>query len=123
MAIYEATGKPGPFSPTQVFNKQYPLITPIEPISGAPTGKTPRFAWQPAPGAAYYVLEVAQERSFQKPDEYKTANTTFTPPAAGKHGVNYWRVWMVDHDGKEGPIVAYEFNLGRNCYLPLITKW
>lgn len=123
VAIYEATGKPGPFSPTQVFNKQYPLITPIEPISGAPTGKTPRFAWQPAPGAAYYVLEVAQERSFQKPDEYKTANTTFTPPAAGKHGVNYWRVWMVDHDGKEGPIVAYEFNLGRNCYLPLITKW
>jgi hypothetical protein len=122
VAIYEATGRPGPYSAPQTFYKQYPLLTPLEPANGGTTERIPRFSWLSAPGAAYYILEVAQDTGFQKPAKYTTANTSYTPTAAGKNGVNYWRVRMVDHDGNEGPILAYQFNLGRFCYLPFVKK-
>jgi hypothetical protein len=122
VAMYEATGKPGPFSTPQVFNKQYPLLTPIEPAAAGSADKTPRFAWQPVPGAAYYILEVSQDSGFQSPAKYTTASSTYTPKEARKTGVYYWRVKMVDQDGKEGPILPYRFNLGQTCYLPFVNK-
>jgi hypothetical protein len=122
VAGYEATGNPGPFSAAQSFVKQYPLLTPVEPTSGGTTDKAPRFTWLTAPGAAYYILEVAQDAGFQEPAKYTTASTSYTPVAAGKHGLNYWRVKLVDHDGKEGPILNYPFNLGRAVYLPFVNK-
>jgi hypothetical protein len=122
VAMYEATGNPGPFSPPQMFNKQYPLLVPITPHGSSNTDKTPRFSWQPAAGAAYYILEIAQDSGFQNPTKYTTASSTYTPKEARKTGVYYWRVKMVDQDGKEGPILPYRFHLGQACYLPFVNK-
>ena len=122
VAMYEATGKPGPWSAAQTFNKQYPLLTPIAPSSGGNTDKTPRFAWLTAPGAASYILEIAQDSGFQNPSKYTTSNTSYTPKEGRKNGVYYWRVKMVDHDGKEGPILPYRFNLGQSTYLPFVIN-
>lgn len=122
VASYEATGKPGPFSAAQVFFKQYPQLVPVEPMHGGNSDRTPRFTWLPMPGAASYLLEVAVDSGFQNPTKYTTANTTFTPVEQRKAGVYYWRVRMIDQDGKEGPILPFQFNLGRTCYLPMITK-
>jgi len=122
VASYEATNAPGPFSPTQTFFKQYLLPTPLEPGSNSATNKTPRFAWQPVPGAAYYVLEVSKDAGFQQPSSYSTTNTTYTPTEGRAAGVYYWRVKMVDHDKKEGPMLPIPFNLGRSLYLPFIHR-
>ena len=122
VAMYEATGKPGPWSAPQTFDKQYPLLTPVTPQSGGSADKTPRFAWLTAPGAAYYILEVAQDSGFQNPSKYTTSNTSYTPKDSRKNGVYYWRVKMVDHDGKEGPILPYRFNLGQSCYIPFVSR-
>ena len=122
VAMYEATGQPGPWSEPQTFDKQYPLLTPVSPQSGGSADKTPRFAWLTAPGAAYYVLEVSQDSGFQSPSKYTTSNTSYTPKESRKNGVYYWRVKMVDHDGKEGPILPYRFNLGQSCYIPFLSR-
>jgi hypothetical protein len=122
VAMYEATGQPGPYSPVQTIYKQYPLLTPVEPVSGGNTGQAPRFTWLPAPGAAHYILEIAQDSGFQRPSEYTTTNTSYTPVEGRKSGVYFWRVKMVDHDGKQGPILPFRFNLGRATYLPYITR-
>jgi hypothetical protein len=122
VAMYEPTGQPGPWSEPQTFNKQYPLLAPVTPQSGGSSDKTPRFTWLTAPGAAYYILEVSQDSGFQSPSKYTTSNTSFTPKDSRKNGVYYWRVKMVDHDGKEGPILPYRFNLGQSCYIPFLSR-
>ena len=122
VAMYEATGQPGPWSVPQTFDKQYPLLKPVEPLSGSSADKTPRFGWLTAPGAAYYILEVSQDSGFQSPSRYTTSNTSYTPKDSRKNGIYYWRVKMVDHDGKEGPILPYRFNLGQSAYLPYLSR-
>ena len=67
-------------------------------------------------------MEIAQDSGFQNPTKYTTANTSYTPKVSSKNGVYYWRVKMVDHDGKEGPILPYRFNLGQSTYLPFVTN-
>jgi hypothetical protein len=120
--MYEATGKPGPYSQPQGFFKQYPLLKAIEPANGAVTGMAPRFAWQGAYGAAYYILEIASEDSFQNVTKITTPNMSFTLKEGKKYGKYFWRVQMVDNDGMRGPILASRFNLGQSCYLPYVNK-
>jgi hypothetical protein len=122
VAMYEATGKPGPYSQPQAFFKQYPLLKAIEPLNGAVTGMAPRFAWQGAHGAAYYILEIASEDSFQNVTKITTPNMSFTLKDGKKYGKYFWRVQMVDNDGMRGPILASRFNLGQSCYLPYVNK-
>ncbi len=122
VAMYEASGKPGPYSQPQSFFKQYPLLQAIEPANGANTGMAPRFVWQGVYGAAYYSVEIADEGSFQTPTRINTPNTSYTLKEGRKNGKYYWRVQMVDQDGVRGPILATPFSLGQSCYLPFVNR-
>jgi hypothetical protein len=122
VAMYEATGSPGPYSQPQSFFKQYPTLRALEPVNGAVTGMAPRFAWQGAYGAAYYIVEISAEDSFQNVTRISTPNLSYTVKEGKKNGKYFWRVQMVDQDGVRGPIIGSRFNLGQTCYLPLLTK-
>lgn len=122
VAIIEATGKSGPFSPPQAFRKQYPLPVMLSPNSGSVSGDIPAFTWQATPGAAYYKFTVANNEAMQNASSTNTVGTTYTPTAAMKNGQYYWRVQMYDLDDVPGPIVAGRFNLGYSVYLPSLSK-
>jgi hypothetical protein len=82
----------------------------------------PRFAWQGTYGAAYYIVEIAAEDSFQNVTRISTPNLSYTVKEGKKNGKYFWRVQMVDQDGVRGPIIASRFNLGQTCYLPFVNR-
>jgi len=105
VAVIDGDGRLGEWSTPASFTVQYPTTTLVEPVPGAVISGTPTFAWTPVDGAAYYRLQVSQYSSFNPLYADVTTNSTrYTPTttyAVGK--TYYWRVAMVDKDGKIGP--------------------
>jgi len=128
IAMIDGYGKVGAYNtPNQTFIKQYPTTTLISPPSGATISSTPTFVWTPVNGAAKYRLEVSLFSTFSPTYEsITTDNTRFTPTRVyDTKKTYYWRVAIVDSDGKLGPFVGAIIILdpypGR-IYIPLINK-
>jgi uncharacterized repeat protein (TIGR01451 family) len=105
VAIMDGEGRVGDYSTAATFTKQYPAPGLVSPDDGATLAETPTFIWQPAQGAAKYKLEVSLYPTFAPVYDSVTTNSTrYTPVKSYTIGQTYyWRVAMVDKDGKQGP--------------------
>ncbi len=104
VAVQDAGGRNGPYSPVYTFTKQYPVVTLVSPLTGTMTGGFPTFIWEPVDGAAQYKIEIAKNAQFSpKFDEATTNNTRFIPTKKYDTAQYYWRVAMIDKNGKYGP--------------------
>jgi hypothetical protein len=126
-AMIDGEGKLGDYSANHTFTKQYPTTTLVSPISGAYSANTPTFVWTPVNGAARYKLEVSEYSTFSPTyDSVTTDNTRYTPTKSyATSKTYYWRVAIVDSDGKVGPFVGATIILDPypyKIYLPLIKR-
>ena len=104
VAMIDGNGKLGNYSPYATFTKQYPVTALLSPISGSTVNGTPTFKWTPVIGAAKYRLQVSIAENFSSTyDSVDTNNTTYTPTKAYANNTYYWRVAIIDADGKVGP--------------------
>lgn len=127
VAMIDGNSKLGSYSASQSFTKQYPVTTLVSPVSGSVSLETPTFIWLPVNGAAKYKLEVSQYPTFSPTyDSVTTSNTRYTPTK--KYAIEktyYWRVAIIDKDGKIGPFVGAIIILDPNPYrifLPAVLK-
>lgn len=127
VAMIDGNSKLGNYCAPQTFTKQYPITTLVSPVSGSVIAETPTFVWLPVDGAARYQLEVSQYPTFSPTYEsVTTSNTRYTPTK--KYALEktyYWRVAIVDNDGKVGPYVGAIIILDPSpyqIYLPFIRK-
>ena len=116
IAMLDGDFKPGNYSASQTFTKQYATTTLISPTSGSNTSSTPTFVWQPVNGAARYRLETSQFSTFTPIYESVTTdNARWTPTFSyATDTTYYWRVAIIDSDGKIGPFVGATIILGSN---------
>jgi hypothetical protein len=126
-AMLDGEGKLGDYSAYQTFTKQYPITTLLSPTNGANIASTPTFVWTPVYGAAKYRLEVSLFPTFSPTYEsITTDNTRYTPTKVyATPKTYYWRVAIVDSDGKLGPFVGATIILGPTpyrIYLPMVKK-
>jgi hypothetical protein len=112
VAIIDANGKAGPYSDAATFYKTYQMPKTVSPVQGSNLGETITFEWTPLDGAAYYILEIDDEEAFDRPIRVSTDNTRYTHVDKLEPGEYYWRVQMVDQDGKPGPTIPGRFSQG-----------
>jgi hypothetical protein len=127
VAMIDGNAKLGNYCAPQTFTKQYPITTLVSPISGSVIAETPTFIWLPVDGAAKYKLEVSQYPTFSPTYEsVTTSNTRYTPTKTYTiEKTYYWRVAIIDNDGKIGPFVGAIIILDPNpyrIYLPIALK-
>lgn len=127
VAMIDGQGRLGDFSTPVTFTKQYPTTTLISPTSGALLASTPTFVWTPVNGAAKYRLQVSLSPTFATIyDSVDTVNTRYTPRKSyDPRKTYYWRVAIVDSDGKVGPYTDATIILDPypyRVYLPLVLK-
>jgi hypothetical protein len=122
VALLDANGQSGPYSPPRQFTRTYALPDPIGPPQGWQTGLAPTLAWTPVPNAAYYKVEYSTSETFASSTVVKTTNSRYTPTTALKSGVYYWRVQMFDADGNPGPLLTNQFLFGATVFLPLANR-
>ncbi len=127
VAMIDGNAKLGNYSASQTFTKQYWVTTLVSPESGDVIAETPTFIWEPRNGAAKYKIEVSQFPNFSPTYEsVTTANTRYTPTKTYTIGKTYyWRVAIIDNDGKIGPFVGAIIIVGPNPYrifLPSILR-
>jgi hypothetical protein len=125
VAMMDGQGRLGDYSPAAVFTKQYPVTTLISPLGGPPLIGTPTFKWTSVPGAASYRLEVSQYSTFSPLYQTITTNAVdYTPTMLyASPKTYYWRVAIIDKDGKLGPFNNETIILDPNShhlYLPLV---
>jgi hypothetical protein len=134
VAMVDGNNRIGDFSDIAVFTKQYPAAKPLSPADGSIVGGTPTFSWTAADGvtpfvfgAARYRLQISQKQNFSSLyEQVDTNNTRYTPTRLYEIGKTYyWRVAILDRDGKIGPfnnasliLDPYPFHI----YLPIIKK-
>ena len=106
--MIDGNGKAGAYTAYQNFIKQYPMTDLVSPTNGANLASTPTFVWTPVNGAARYRLEVSLYSNFSSTvDSVTTDNTRYTPTKTyAPQKTYYWRVAIVDGDGKLGPFVG-----------------
>ncbi|MBP7687937.1 MAG: hypothetical protein KA765_08520 [Thermoflexales bacterium] len=126
IAVRDASRNDGPYTQIYTFTKQYPAPTLIAPLSGGRAGDYPEFEWEMVSGAASYRLQVATNPQFTSlaVDAY-TNNVNFIPTNKLATGSYYWRVAMIDRDGRQGPfndatliVDPYPYRV----YTPLVRK-
>ena len=123
--MLDGQGRQSDFSPAAVFTKQYPITTLVSPLSGPSLTETPTFKWTVVPGAAAYRLEVSQSSTFYPIYESITTNAVEYTPARiyDSPKTYYWRVAIIDADGKLGPFtnetIIFDPN-SHHLYLPLL---
>lgn len=126
VAVRDAAGKDGPFSPVCSFTKQYPVVTLVSPLTGTVTGGFPTFVWTAVDGAARYKIEIAKNPNFSpKYDEATTNNTRFTPAKRYDTTTYYWRVAIMDKSNNYGPwtnSVVIVNPYPHRIFLPLVLK-
>jgi hypothetical protein len=114
------------FSPAATFTKQYPVTTLLSPINGSTVFITPTFVWTPVNGAARYRLEVSLSPTFAPLyDSVETNNTRYTPTIAYlPDKTYYWRVAMIDRDGRWGPFnnATIIISPGYKIHLPFVRR-
>jgi hypothetical protein len=107
VAVIDASGNFGTFSEPQQFYKEYLTPQPIFPIENTPFTKNAHFEWAPMAGAAYYEIQIDDDRLFNSPirdsNRNKTDNTVYTPISELTEPQYYWRVRMYDADNNPGP--------------------
>lgn len=131
VAMIDGQGRQGEFSPAAEFTKQYPRAVPHSPVSGSTSASTPTFTWTAADavtpyvfGAANYKLEISQYPIFSPTYEVVTThNTRYTPTKLFQSNKTYyWRVAIIDSDGKIGPFSDATIILRNTLYLPALLK-
>jgi hypothetical protein len=128
VAMMDGQSRQGDYSPPVAFTKQYPssaLISPVDQTSR----ETPTFAWTAVNGASSYKLEVSQSSTFSPLYEsITTHNTDFTPTKLYQSPATYyWRVAIIDKDGKIGPFTDATIILNPSAadfmtYLPIAVR-
>jgi hypothetical protein len=101
------------WSVSSTVNITLPMVTLLEPASGASIHSTPTFKWQsvltptnqPEWAGAAYRLQVADSpNGFTAPyRDYIVDSITLTPSDAFPNKTYYWRVAVRDTSGNEGP--------------------
>jgi hypothetical protein len=120
VAIIEANGKAGAYSPRQTFLKEYQLPELLSPLPGDEILGTPLFTWAPIDGAAYYEVKIASTpTAIDSAKASRTENTRFVPATKLTGSTLYWRVQMFDANGIPGPTVDGIFS-NNIIYLPVI---
>ncbi len=122
-----ADGRLGNYSGSQTFTKQYPVTTLVSPLNGVNIASTPTFIWTAVNGAARYKLDVSLYPNFSPTIEAITTDSIrYTPTNAyATQKTYYWRVAIVDADGKVGPYTGATIILDPNpykIYLPLVRR-
>jgi hypothetical protein len=126
VAVIDADGKRGPDSSAARFYKEYLRPEASSPVQGSSDsdGTSVSFAWTPLNGAASYKLEIANNEAFDRPIRVTTENTRYTHTGKLETGDYYWRVQMVDKDGKPGPTIPGRFSQGAGdspgVFMPLV---
>jgi hypothetical protein len=126
VAMKDGNDRLGDYSAPAQFTKEYPVTTLVSPTSGSSAAETPTFVWTPVNGAASYKLEVSTSPTFSPLyDSVTTNNTRYTPTKVYANQNYYWRVAIVDDDGKTGPfntatIIVNPYPYA--VYLPLVVK-
>ncbi len=107
VAMIDGNGRMGDYCDTVQFTKAYGMPTLVSPAAGASAEETPTFSWEPVTGAAKYKLEVSVYDNFSRIyNSVTTNNVRYTPTKAyDTPQTYYWRVYMIDDDGRTGPTV------------------
>jgi hypothetical protein len=126
VAIQDGQGRQGAFTTGASFVKQYPVTTLLSPANGSTVSATPTFSWTPVNGAAIYHVQVSLSNQFT-PNvlDFTTHNTRYTPTTDLVNGTYYWRVAIIDQEGKQGPYNTATLLLGplpNHLYLPAILR-
>ncbi|MEJ5197810.1 MAG: hypothetical protein WHX53_02695 [Anaerolineae bacterium] len=113
VALIDGDGRLGPYSPAITVTKQYTAPTLLGPAQGSVLAETPTFFWEPVLGAAKYKLETSLYPTFSPTYESATTvNARYTPTRRYDMGKTYyWRVAMVDKDGRQGPFAESNVTL------------
>jgi len=136
VAMIDGQGRQGDYSPAAELTKQYPRAIPQSPASGSAIANTPTFTWTAVDGvtpyvfgAASYRLEISQFPTFSPTYEVVTTpNTRYTPPYTYQTGKTYyWRIAIIDVDGKVGPFsdatIILDPNAGMDMlFLPILVS-
>ncbi len=104
----------GKWSPVSTLSITLPQTSLVEPVMGGVVHRSPTFKWNAflVPGdtttwgwtASKYRLQVANNPNFSSPIENFVLDTiTWTPIKTYPDGDYYWRVAVVDANGREGP--------------------
>lgn len=129
VAMIDGDNKIGAYSSARSFTKQYPVTTLLRPISGNTPELPPMFEWTTVHGASSYRLQVSKYPTFWPLEEdiNTTVNVRYMPTTKTyvTNQVYYWRVAIVDRDGKIGPwtnetviLDPYRYKV----YIPLAVK-
>jgi hypothetical protein len=127
VAMIDGQGRLGDYSAPAEFTKQYPITTLLSPVDQDVT-ETPTFLWTRVDGAASYRLEISKDKTFSPLyDSITTNNTRYTPIKLYDIPYTYyWRVAIIDKDGKYGPftdamIILDPYGEFKKVYLPVIS--
>jgi len=125
IAMIDGQGRVGEFTSALKFTKQYPITTLLEPAPGSTSNGTPKFVWTPVNGAAAYRFEVSISPTFAPLyDSVTTNNVIYMPTKKYSDNTYYWRVAIIDKDGKLGPFndAIILVKSGYKIFLPYIKK-
>jgi hypothetical protein len=132
VAMIEGCNNISEFSTPAQFTKQYPAPALVSPLNGSQVSGPPTFIWRPVNGAAAYKLEISLYNTFSPIyDSATTNNTSYTPVKAYETGKTYyWRIALVDKDGRTGPFSDATILYGGNgagsgsgeVFLPLLIR-
>jgi hypothetical protein len=125
VAMMDGQGRLGEYTAALKFTKQYPITTLVAPTSGSAANGTPEFVWTPVHGAAAYRFEVSTAPTFAPLyDSVTTNNAAYMPTKKYSDNTYYWRVAIVDKDGKLGPFndAIILVRSGFKVYLPLTIR-
>jgi hypothetical protein len=125
VAMFDGRGRLGDYTAAYQFTKQYPIVNRISPPNGVSHPSTPTFVWAPVDGAAKYRLEVSLYPTYSPTvDVITTVNARYTPVKAyDPSETYYWRVAMIDKDGRIGPFPEVPVIVPKGkIYLPLMKK-
>ncbi len=132
--MVDGGSRQGDFSQIAVFTKQYPAAKPLSPVTGSVVSGTPTFTWTAADGvtpyvfgAARYRIEISQNATFSPLyEQIDTNSTRYTPwRIYDENKTYYWRVAIIDRDGKIGPFSNATLILNsypNHLYLPRILR-
>ncbi len=120
VAMIDGAGRLGAWSGASTFRKAYPLPTGL---SQTPGPGTPTFSWAPVDGAASYKVEVSAYAGFNVIlDSVTTNNTRWTPTKVYTTLTTwYWRVAMIDKDGRQGSSEFRVVTLENPMFLPRVS--
>jgi hypothetical protein len=136
VAMLDGDSHLGGYSTPAQFTKQYPPALPLSPVSGGSINQTPTFTWTAFDGhtpyvfgAASYRLQVSKTSTFATLYENITTNNTrYTPTKVyDLNTLYYWRVAIIDADGKFGPYsdatILLDPDAGKlKVFLPVVRK-